>query len=75
VVGTPQAVRAERELVAESAAYLVGTDFGIDLDEASTVYVTSWGADRQVLLRLAGEVLAVAPQVDAILGELSLPDL
>jgi len=75
VVGAPQAVRAERELVAESAAYLVGTDFGLNLDDASTHYVTSWGADSQVLMRLAGEVLAVAPKVDALLAELPLPGL
>jgi antirestriction protein ArdC len=72
VVGTPQAAHAERELVAESAAYLVGTDLGLDLDEASTVYVTSWGADSQVLLQLARQVLAVAPKVDAMLAKMPL---
>lgn len=68
VVGQPGSVRQERELVAESTAYLVGTQLGLGLEQASAHYVTSWGADRQRLTELATEVLAVAERVEQLLG-------
>lgn len=65
-VPKPEAVRGERELVAESAAFLVGTSLGLELDEASTHYVTSWGGDRTVLTHLAAEVLRVSTAVEGV---------
>ncbi len=52
--------RQERELVAESAAYLAGKALGVNLSEASTFYVASWGADSETLVALADRTLAVA---------------
>lgn len=75
IVGTPQSVRAERELVAESTAYIVGTELGLGIEETSTQYVTGWGADTVALTRLAGQVLASAEAVDLIIAELPLPGL
>jgi len=75
VVGTPQSVRAERELVAESVAFVIGTELGLGIEEASTQYVTGWGASTLTLTRLAREVLAVAEAVDRIVAELPLPGL
>ena len=75
LVGTPQSVRAERELVAESVAYIVGTELGLGIEATSTQYVTGWGADTQTLTRLARQVLAVAEDVDRIVAELPLPGL
>ena len=64
---TPQDndTRPIRELVAESAAYLVGAGhFGIAMHEATTLYVTSWGADTKILEQLANRVRAVAGAVE-----------
>jgi antirestriction protein ArdC len=59
--------RPVRELVAESAAYLVGVGhFGIAMHEASTVYVTSWGADTRTLEHLANRVRHVAGAVEEL---------
>jgi antirestriction protein ArdC len=73
IVGTPQSIRAERELVAESTAYILGTELGLGIEETSTQYVTGWGADTQALTRLAGQVLAAAEAVDRIIAELPPP--
>jgi antirestriction protein ArdC len=75
VVGTPESIRSERELVAESTAYIVGTELGLGIEEASTQYVTGWGASTLTLTRLAREVLAAAEAVDRIIAELPLPGL
>lgn len=57
--------RSVRELVAESAAFLVGVGhFGIAMHEASALYITSWGADTNVLERLANRVRHVAGAVE-----------
>lgn len=70
---SPQASRAERELVAESAAYLVGTELGIQMSEASAHYVMTYGATAERLLDLASEVLAVAQGLSDLVAELPLP--
>jgi hypothetical protein len=75
VVGTPQSVRAERELVAASVTYIIGTELGLGIEETSTQYVTGWGASTLTLTRLAREVLAVAEAVDRIVAELPVPGL
>jgi antirestriction protein ArdC len=75
IVGTPQSIRAERELVAESTAYILGTELGLGIEETSTQYVTGWGADTHSLTRLAGQVLAAAEAVDRIIAELPPPGL
>jgi antirestriction protein ArdC len=59
--------RSIRELVAESAAFLVGAGhFGINMHDASTVYVTSWGADPAILEALANRVRHVASAVEEL---------
>lgn len=60
-----QDIRAIRELVAESAAFIVGTGaLGLDMTEASTLYVTSWGAFPALLETLANRVRNVARDVE-----------
>lgn len=62
--------RPVRELVAESAAYIVGTGvFGIDMDDASSHYAASWGADRDQLHDLAHRVLDVAHALEHMLSD------
>jgi antirestriction protein ArdC len=59
--------RADRELVAESVAFLVGSALGVELSDASTHYATSWGASSERLQALASRVLVVAKRLsDAI---------
>jgi antirestriction protein ArdC len=60
--------RAERELVAESAAYLVGTRLGLAMDECSTFYVASWGGQPKELERIAGRVLEVAGRLEGAIS-------
>ena len=59
--------RPIRELVAESAAFIVGTGMlGLDIDDASTFYVTTWGANAALLQALAEHVHQVAERVETI---------
>lgn len=67
--------RDERELVAESAAYLVGAGVGLDLGAASTFYAASWGADTKRLQELAMQVLAVANRLEEALGAVMVPEV
>lgn len=67
-------VRAERELVAESSAYLVAAALGVDTADASAVYAAHWGGDQARLLALAGEVLVITRAVEAVIAELTLAD-
>lgn len=64
-------VRAERELVAESSAYLVAATLGVDTADASAVYAAHWGGDQAKLLALAGEVLVVTKAVEAFTSGLA----
>ena len=62
--------RAERELVAESAAFIIGTGvFGIDMESASSHYAASWGADPAHLHDLAHRVLEVANGLEHLLSD------
>jgi antirestriction protein ArdC len=61
----PTTSRAERELVAESAAYLVGKRLGLAVDECSTYYVASWGGQPKELERVAVKVLEVANELES----------
>jgi antirestriction protein ArdC len=56
--------RAERELVAESAAYLVGRRLGLGMDDCSAFYVASWGGQPKALEAIAGRVLEVAARLE-----------
>jgi antirestriction protein ArdC len=56
--------RAERELVAESAAYLVGKRLGLAMDDCSTFYLASWGGQPKELERIAGRVVEVAEDLE-----------
>lgn len=58
--------RNERELVAESSAYIVGTRLGIDMDAASVLYVSSWMRENDRLMEMASKVLAVAGQLEGL---------
>ena len=73
LVGTAEhGGRAHRELVAESAAFIVGTShFGLDMTDASTLYVTGWGADTTELTKLAGQVLAVAGRLEGLVADVA----
>jgi len=62
-------VTAERELVAEAVAYLVGRSLGLDLVEASATYVASWGGGPVLGAELAQRVLKVAADVELVLGQ------
>jgi antirestriction protein ArdC len=64
------ASRAERELVAESVAYIVGKRIGLHTDDCSTFYTASWGAEPKKLEALAERVLDIARRLeDAIQSE------
>lgn len=59
------------EIVAESATYLVGSGLGIELQDASTVYVASWVNDdghASELEKVAERVLAVASRLDRLVA-------
>lgn len=60
--------RAESELVAESSAYIIGTGrFGLDMEDASALYVASWsGGDADRLYELASEVMATVRQMERL---------
>ncbi len=60
--------RAESELVAESSAYIIGTGhFGLDMDDASALYVATWsGGDTDRLYELASEVMATVRQMERL---------
>lgn len=60
--------RDEREMVAESAAFLVGTALGVDLSDASVFYVATWGGDAARLEQLAARVLDVAGRLEAAMS-------
>jgi antirestriction protein ArdC len=61
--------RAERELVAESASYIVAKRLGLDVDDVSTHYVASWGGQPNELERIAGRVLAVAAALETAISD------
>ena len=59
------------EIVAESATYLVGSGLGVELQEASTVYVASWlgeAADSADLEAAAERVLALAARLERLVA-------
>jgi antirestriction protein ArdC len=62
--------RAERELVAESAAHLVGKRLGLAMDDCSTFYVASWGGQPKELERIAGRVLEVAGRLEGAISSI-----
>jgi antirestriction protein ArdC len=62
--------RPNRELVAESAAFLVGVSLDMDLSDASAFYVTSWGGDREQMHTLAAQVLDIAGRIDEVIADL-----
>lgn len=62
--------RSVKELVAESAAYIVGTGvFGLQMDGASITYAATWGATRERLIDLATRVLDVASDLERMLSD------
>lgn len=62
--------RAVRELVAESAAYLVGTSaLGLPMEAAAVFYTMSWGADAATMKHLACRALATANRVELIVAD------
>jgi antirestriction protein ArdC len=62
--GERVADRAERELVAESVAYIVGKRLGLDTDDCSTLYAASWGAEPKQLEAIAERVLDIARRLE-----------
>ncbi len=66
---TLEGTRAECELVAESAAFLVGNSIdGLAMRDASVFYAASWGGSTQRFQELAERTVAVAHQIEKILG-------
>ncbi len=65
--------RAQNELVAESAAYLVGSGkFGLKMSDSSAHYLTGWNATLDGLVAMAEQVLKTATRVEELLAD--LPD-
>jgi hypothetical protein len=60
-----QTSQAERELVAESSAYLVGQRLGLEMDDCSAFYLASWGGQPAELERIATKVLGVANRLES----------
>ena len=60
--------RVVPEVVAESAAYIVGTELGIDMTDASSHYVASWlrEASPASLEMVAGRTLDTAERLDRL---------
>lgn len=71
--GDLTSTRAERELLAESVAYIVGTRLGLPVNEAATRYVASWGADTGSLDKIAGDALSIATQLDDLMDRVAQP--
>lgn len=62
--------RPERELIAESAAFVVGSQLGIDTSEYSAFYTANWAAgDSDRIEKVAGAVLKT---VDGLAGAIGL---
>ena len=62
--------RTVPEVVAESAAYIVGTGLGIDMTDASSVYVASWirEASPTSLEMVAARTLDTAARLDQLVS-------
>lgn len=63
--------RADRELIAESSAFIVGTTLGLGMEDASTHYVASWGGEPDSLQRIAERILQV---VNAVTNAIDLSE-
>jgi antirestriction protein ArdC len=63
--GRDNTTRAERELVAESVAYVVGKRLGLEMDACSSLYVASWGGKPDELAKIAHRVLELAERLEA----------
>lgn len=55
--------RSELEIVAESAAWLMAQELGIESDAAVEHYLASWEADADRVLQVAGRVIAAADAI------------
>jgi hypothetical protein len=67
--------RADAETVAESAAFVVMSHFGIDTGGYSFPYLAQWARDRAVLKRNLGEIQRVATTlITAIGGQALVPE-
>ena len=60
--------RARLEQTAESAAYLVGTSLGIDIEAASSFYLANWGANTETVAQMATHVLRVAGRLETLVA-------
>ena len=58
--------RAECELVAESAAFIVGKRLGLDTDDCSTFYTASWSCGPRKLEAIAERVLDIARRLESV---------
>lgn len=64
-----QLPRNQRELVAESAAFVVASRLGIDTGEYSLPYLESWLVDRSELQKVASTVQKVSQRIITMLAE------
>jgi antirestriction protein ArdC len=67
----PQMDRRDAETIAESAAYVVLSHYGIDSSEYSFPYVARWGKDREVLKRNLSAIQSTAHQMLDGIGSLT----
>ena len=63
--------REDGEAVAEGAAYVVMSHYGIDTSSYSFPYVASWSEDIEVFKRNVSEIGKIADQIIDIVGELN----
>jgi hypothetical protein len=61
--------RATKELVAESAAYVVGSGLGVGMGAEVEHYLAAWEADEKVLLELLARIRATEMAMGAVVGD------
>lgn len=73
-LGSGQEFRADAELVAESVAWVTGTELGLDLDATVEHYLASWEATPAQLVYLGRRITKAVGEIEALLAtEISVP--
>lgn len=62
--------RQERELVAESAAWLVAQDLGVEMDAEVQAYLAHWDADAGRIMQVAQRIIESADAMRELLADL-----
>lgn len=61
--------RADKELVAESTAYIVGTALGLEMGGQVTAYLASWSGSTADLLRVGKRIVAAVKSINEVLAQ------